>query len=576
MCGFFFTTRNDIDKLVLMEHLSLRGNDDFNFIADRGSVLVHARLMLSGNENDGLQPVKIKDTSKYVLYNGEIYSFGKYGKHDVTESDTSYLVKLLSLHNFNDVISELDGMFSIALIDVDSGEVLVARDRFGQKPLFYSFYNGHLILSSSSFLCSKYSNQYLNISKDSLLQYFAFGFVGSNSIYSGVHEVPTSTIGRYNRNEFDFQPYRTNVDVYEINNAIDRSIDMTISTDYKIAIALSGGIDSTAIASFYKNRDIRPLAAITISSKSKDYDESKTAYETAKKCGFEFIKVQPDDKSIIEAECAVFKLLEEPISDSGLVPNYILAKAAKDIGAKVLITGDGGDEIFAGYNRHALYSTINGRSSTGFLIRLFLNLLPRSALQLLLKRTHYGSGSLAQRVDVLYNSLHVKTVIEYFVSALSGLPKGELLTSIIDTVFRCDPKHTDFNSLLELDRSIYLKGNNLYRGDRISLGLGVEARAPFLNSIVADNAHTVTYDGKSALKSYIRCNGLDYKPPQKNGFNISPPPSNDSTDVLNLLDFLNDSFGFNASEFSNSPYFRRRCYFLSKWFSSRNFLPNLC
>lgn len=572
MCGLFYSSTFRVSSHVVRKLLQNRGSDDYNELFQNGTHCAHSRLIFSGNKDDGVQPVFIKGGNSTLLYNGEIYTFGDKSAYGFNASDTTVLASLLNEKKFEDVVNSIDGMYAIVVVNNDSGVVHCARDKYGQKPLYYALSNNGFVISSSSLLCAYYISSSPAISKSSMLQYMACGFVAKNSIYDNVFEVPPGGVLTFNNGVPTFSAVFKQSKCFDLFESLDTSINHTVRSNHRTAIALSSGIDSTAIASFYFKRGEMPDFAITVGSNDERYDESTAVISANDFFKFPLIIIRPSSDELLDAENRVMNMLEEPISDSGLAPNLLVAEAAKNNGAKILITGDGGDELFAGYNRHALFGFLSARPNASKIIEFLLKYIPRQILMAILGLTHHGAGALPERIQILENAVKSKGLVEFYLSALSGLSSHDIIFPHVKNAFSYDDIKFDLNNLLKLEQEIYLKGNNLYRSDRISLGVGIESRAPLLNTIVGDNLSVSDYDGKLLLVNYIKSNGFNYKIQKKMGFAVSATRTLTSTEKEDLRELIFQMAKFDIDGFKSSPYFNRRLYYLYKWLNIRNFL----
>ncbi len=569
MCGLFYSSIIKLNPLLIKEILKNRGSDDYNFQYLNNGYIAHSRLIFSGDKLDGIQPVDIKNKNSILLFNGEIYSFNNKLTNEYHKSDTAVLSDLLSLNNFNEVIKQLDGMYSIVFIHKDGKTIQVARDYYGQKPLYYGFFKDEIVISSSSYLCAKYLSDSVNFSSDGIKQYLAFGFIAKESIYENVFEVPPGTIMTF-KNGVLFQE-KIEYKNYTLNT-LDMSIEKCINSSNSTALALSSGVDSMAIASYYYKLKKKPDLAITIASNDKEFDESEKVKELNKQLKFPIIILKPTIEEIHDAELRLMKILDEPISDSGLVPNLLVAESAKNNGIKILITGDGGDELFGGYNRHALFSWIINNKYKALILDKIISNLPKKIIMNILGYTRYGSGALDIRLNIMESAIKSSSLLEFYIIALSGLSINNNVVKSLLNILNKDNKNSNFKNLLELDQKIYLKGNNLYRSDRISLASGVESRAPFLNNILQSYLNINKYNGKKDLINYINFNGVNYSRNKKMGFSINKNNIASSDDISEVINFIKNNSTLNLDDFKDSPYFNNRIYYLSKWLKQRQIL----
>ena len=573
MCGFLYSNNKNAKAINFDKILEARGGDQSDELNIDIHTFYHNRQIYSGNSENGRQPVYIKSINSVLLYNGEIYNFGKF---DVEKraflGDTEYLSHLLQNFPFDEVVNQIDGMFAIVLVQLDDGQVNFARDHYGQKPLYFSLGSGDVTVSSSSLVCSLMVKENCTlesrIDETNLINYFLFGFVPENSIYQGVREIPAGTFGIIHKNKLITKNLRFKVIETIGNSLISDSIRETSFSSDNVAIALSGGIDSTAIASFFnKNKVDQDILCVNIGSTDKRFNEADQARETATLLNLPFFSTIPEKEEILEAYSTIFGVFDEPIADSGLVPNYIVAKYAKKLGCNVLLCGDGGDEIFGGYNRHAFYDQIFLSNLASFKRHLIKN-LPIKILFQLFKYTKFGGGALKSRLNILKATASANSTWQFYISALSGLKNLDDLPNLLANKKDLEVNNKEMAEILKLDKALYLKGNNLHRGDRISMSCHIECRAPFLSKKFAGFVGQKRFDNKKILQDYINSNDLKYISGKKKGFSVMEQFS------LNFNTKLEPFLSEIISEETHcilklSPFYEIRRSFLGQWLEAQ-------
>ena len=325
----------------------------------------------------GSQPMFSADKNAIIVFNGEIYNFVelrlrliKDGLRFNSSGDTEVLLQWLKKYGSKG-LKHLNGMFSLAFLDIKEKKLLLARDRLGKKPLTEFPIKGNKIFFSSELKSLlKLDKGPKNINDQSVEQYFCYNYIpGKNTIYKNIHKLePGSYIEFNERNisnaksrafwRIEYKPnYNITVDEWcdKIDFLINDSVKLRMQSDVEVGTFLSGGIDSSLISAIAKiNSSNKNIFAFTIGFNETKWDESKFAGLLAKKYNLkhELIYFKPD---LEETLSELVWHYEEPFADSSSIPTYHLCKAASNFGT-VFLSGDGGDEIFAGYNR---YMTVN-------------------------------------------------------------------------------------------------------------------------------------------------------------------------------------------------------------------------
>jgi asparagine synthase (glutamine-hydrolysing) len=509
MCGIIGNiSSGDSDSLWLEKGLSMishRGPDDSGiWRSEHGLVaLGHTRLSVIDLSSLGSQPMHLVDKGITIVFNGEIYNYLELRTHlkskgyqFKTNSDTEVIMTSF-LEWGLDFLSKLNGMFSFCLYDSNNEIALLARDRAGEKPLFFSI-NG----SSFSF-CSELKGLLVNpsferkIDVNSLDSFLFQGFVaGEHCIFEKVKKLPPASYllfdiktGNYfvkeywtflkNRNLNSFIYTDESALIEELDYLLNDSIEKQLVADVPVGVLLSGGIDSSLITA-YASKHVNTLKTFTVTfPKYAKFDESSHARLISNQFGTNHIELEATE---ITPE-VLFKLAEqfdEPIVDSSMIPTYLVTKLVKEH-CTVALGGDGGDELFGGYGHHSrllwvqekfgkiplvvrkLISNCSGRHlPTGFKGRNWLQALGTNFdSELPLLSTLFESQ---QRKLLMSKFPEWNTVAEYIRNA--ELPKGTL--GLLDRVTSMDFKY-------------YLPEDILVKIDRSSMLNSLELRAPLLD-----------------------------------------------------------------------------------------------
>ena len=370
MCGFwgkfsiinFSLSNSDISRIK--EFLTVRGSDEFNYIQKKSFFVAHSRLHLSGKAYEGNQPIVSSCENYCMLFNGEIYNHRNLSKiYNInTCSDTEVLFSLIMKIGFNKALSKIRGMFSIVFLDKIQSTLYLTVDKFGQKPLYYNQTNSDIILGSTAKSVTRYLTKD-NLRNSQLDQYFHFGFVGPHeSIFKDVSRVQPNQILQFNCNNFSLVHEHSiqSTDLCESDTSREGHLDSTfrdyfseyVDCSFPTGVSLSGGIDSSIVSYYYSKFYTGEKIAFTVDIEDEMYSEYNIAKKYAKKLGIKLISVNLGLDNCYDYWFESGQCLDEPNGDTGVITNLALIKeCSKHV--KCLLTGDGGDEIFEGYNRHA-------------------------------------------------------------------------------------------------------------------------------------------------------------------------------------------------------------------------------
>ena len=481
----------------IIEH---RGPDDQGVTLDRGVALGMRRLSIIDLAG-GHQPISGEDGSVSIVYNGEIYNFHELkdrleaaGHKFKTHCDTETV-----LHGYEefgpDCLKDLRGMFAFAIWDAKKQVLFIARDRAGKKPLYYSVTKrGSLIFGSELKVLLQHPDVEREIDPKALDAYFTLGYIPDPySIFKNVNKLPpghylTFSEGRLDVKQywdFNFNPsdsLREEDYLEELRFLLDESVRLRLISDVPLGAFLSGGIDSSTIVGLMARHSAQPVKTFSIGFHEDSYNELKYARMTAQKFGtdhHEFF-VTPEICSVVD-ELAWF--MDEPFADQATIPNYVVSKLAREH-VKVVLSGDGGDELFAGYTR---YIVAQNRAS--------FDLIPKTLRQ--------GLGPLSKNLphgtkgrNYLFN-ISLDPVSRYLdsVSTFTSLNRESLYTrdfrdlvgteGYVSSLFRdLSARVTTgepLDRLLYIDSKTYLPGDILAKVDRTSMAVSLEARAPLLD-----------------------------------------------------------------------------------------------
>jgi asparagine synthase (glutamine-hydrolysing) len=561
MCGIagFTGQRNDQLLHAMTDALKHRGpnGEGFYHCPESQVNLGHRRLSIVDIAG-GHQPMWNKDNTLGIIFNGEIYNHKELRvelenlgyQFNTDHSDTEVLIYGYQEWG-SDIVNKLNGMFSFCLYDKRKKILFMARDRFGEKPLYYALVKNNIVFASelkSLILHPKISKE---IDPVALNKYFAYGFIPAPySFYKCIKKLPAGHLMIFDlktsknlincywkieiKPDFDLLK-RSDEDIAsELKDLLSNAVKMRMLADVPVGIFLSGGIDSSAIlaCAALKSSSER-IKTFSIGFNEKSFDESflaKKISEFYKTKHFTKIFKMDDVKNVANE---VLDKLDEPMGDSSILPTYLLAKFAKK-SVTVALSGDGGDELFAGYApfKALKIATVYSKFTPKFL-RSFIfeqmKKLPVSesylSLDFKLKRTLQG----LEYPAAIWNPVWLSPLIPEEITALMKEPVSidEIYGDAIDAWDNCYSKNI-FDRTMEFYTKFYLQDNVLTKVDRASMMNGLEVRSPFLDKSVVDFALKIpaSLKYKRGVSKYILKKSMEGLLPneilnrQKKGFGV--------------------------------------------------------
>tara|TARA_B100000902_G_C27282511_1_gene902582 strand:+ start:79 stop:1884 length:1806 start_codon:yes stop_codon:yes gene_type:complete len=537
MCGIvgFVSKTKKIDLIYsLTQEMSHRGPDEINTaISKIGDSYLHlgsARLSITGLE-DGDMPMK-DERGNVLVYNGEIYELDKlrrkYHINLNSSSDTRHLLSLLSKEGISE-INNLNGMYAFAYFDKNKEKIILGRDKLGIKPLYFGS-NEKFEFYFSSEIKPLLLNNIINnkLSENSINNYLYLG--GITAFEGFFSELNTQLPGSYTEYEnkkviknIKFSKKSTNQKKIKYNQEtfhklFEEAMHDQLTAEVPVNILLSGGIDSSLIALYSKKYLKRDVTAYSLGYENKYYDESSKAADVSKKIDINLVEFNfPINKNteIIEK---LLNELPEPVADPSVIPNYYLAEKVSDY-AKVVVSGDGADELFGGYEwyRGALYSRY---------IPSQISSLINQVLRLAKNNNEYISVKEKIKLFNLGNGLDFTSMMLLWQNYLPSENLNEQIHAYEEynkNLGFC--KKVDFENLRSLDIKNYLYSNILKKSDIAWMLNSIEVRPVFLDDRVFNFAHEVDYSSnfnflntKTFLKSILKSEIKDYSFTNKHGF----------------------------------------------------------
>lgn len=478
MCGIFGYYHKDRQSLSLEtlrsmgDSISHRGPDDQGIFSGEGFALGNQRLSIIDLAG-GHQPFISDDGQIVVVQNGEIFNhielaadLARTGHHCRSHSDTEVLLRLYEREGIN-FIHKLNGMFAIAIYDARERAMYLVRDRIGVKPLYVYDDGAKLVFGSEIKAILKAGMPRPNMDEVALHHYLSFNYVPApHTMYEGIKHLMPGHMMKITRdrtvlsrwwNLAEIEPVfgRSESDwIEEFNAILDDAVRLRLRCDVPFGAFLSGGVDSSTIVGLMARHMTEPVKTFCIGFADPRYDESGFAQEAADRFGTEHIleTVEPD---MLELWPMATYHCDQPHGDVSFLPTYrVSALAAKHV--KVVLTGDGGDELFAGYDKHKNF--FDNRAVLVWSDEDF-------------QRRYFDSISLFSPESKL--GLYRPEMA----NRLRGLDSFDVARPYFKEVAHQDR----LNQALYLDMQLLLSGNNLVKPDRMGMAVSLEARTPFLD-----------------------------------------------------------------------------------------------
>ena len=544
MCGitgFMSETEKSESHHVSLEAMvtaiSHRGPDSSGdwVSPDRTVWLGHARLAVQDISPAGHQPIVSPSGNLVLTYNGEIYNHRAIREELKSEdrhqwkgtSDTETLLVAIETWGLDRTLLKMRGMFAFALYDQSHQTLTLVRDRFGEKPLYYGFQGRDFLFASDLAALAVHPSFRHEVDREALAQYFLYGYVPSPaSIYKGIHKLLP---GHYATLSLDnsrqtIQPRLTQYWSYAemlterqrreqprdavtlVRDTLRSAVGDQMISDVPIGTFLSGGLDSSVITALAQENSAEPINTYTIGSPSADLDESGYAREVARALGTRHTEFQVTDSEAREVLPLMGEIYSEPFADSSQVPTYIVSKMARGE-VTVALTGDGGDEIFGGYNRYTrgLTTWRQTRQIPGVfrhgLRKLLLSRAPKDWAQRFRfvsnNGARWGVANLGNKIEKLGAILSADTLDCYYMALTEKWPQSPLVGGLQGEknplLFHLSANSNldDARRLMLVDALTYLPDDILVKVDRASMSSGLETRAPFLDLQGAEIAATL-------------------------------------------------------------------------------------
>lgn len=542
-----------------IEYRGLDGQGSFVERNEFGELfLAHSRLSII-DLDAGAQPMTKNGIT--IVFNGEIYNYKdlkreleQLGVIFQTSSDTEVVIEVFRLFGING-FARFDGMYAFALFDAHANKLYIHRDSFGEKPLYYAQTEECFFFASDLKAFPDYLKK--SLSQEAMELFFSLTYIPApHSIYRDIKKCLPSELLVVDCLNLGFE--KTKIAKLEkrqgrLYDLMQYSVDLCLTADVEVACLLSGGIDSAIIA-HHASKDKKNLKAFTLAFDNKNFDELQNARSIAQRLKMEHhvLTVGLDEMdSVIDEAISTFS---EPFADPSLVPSFLVTRFAGNR-VKVVLTGDGGDEIFAGYRKYQMIAL--NRLYTRFIPKVLHDYLEKLALngfrvtedkrgirfrvRRFFSNVSYEGDEYLQTLCMAFNPIEFDKL---FVSSQCSNAR-----SLLGSYTEDGNKLNDISDCRKLDRKLSLEGDMLVKMDRLGMKHQLESRSPFLREFLWNysliNAHKLMFLNVKKLHlklKYIKVLGLGYITKKKRGFGA---PVGDLLRVnryKEMLKFTNEEF----------------------------------
>jgi asparagine synthase (glutamine-hydrolysing) len=504
ICGIYgIEDRDLVQRMVSV--LRHRGPDDSDIYTHANISLGHARLSIIDLSERGRQPMCNEDGSIWLVVNGEIYNFielraelEKKGHHFYSNSDSETIIHAYEEYGLN-FLDRLRGMFALALYDEKIKRLTLARDPIGKKPLYYHHKDGHLIFASEIKAIFQ-AGVKKEINESALQAYLAYQYsLGEQTLFAGVKKVPAGHRLVFEAGKLTIQKYwdisenitRASDDYYvkRLRALLEESTRLRMIADVPVGAFLSGGIDSSAIVALATRHARSDFHTFSVGFET--FSELEYARLVSRHLGTVHHETTITGAMVREDLPKIAWYYDEPLGDAAIINNYYLSREAKKY-VKVVLAGEGGDELFAGYQNYArnlsFYDYFRLPSLARVVVREAIGAIPG-------KGNPYSPGSLVYRFASFLSQPDFEKAHLYYTREMSDALLRTMsqldLDNIENLAIEPPQMHQPLNKMLAIDCKNLLPEKFLMKADKGTMANSVEERLPFLDREIIEFAFSV-------------------------------------------------------------------------------------
>jgi asparagine synthase (glutamine-hydrolysing) len=508
MCGIAgFVGRNEevvaAEDIRRMTNRIVHRGPDEEGIAAHNNVGLGMRRLSIIDLSGGSQPIYNEDRTVAVVFNGEIYNFPELrrqllsrGHHFYTNTDTEVIVHLYEEMGA-DCFTKLRGMFAIALWDETQKSLVLARDRLGKKPLYYALREGRLYFASEIKSILAVAPELAAIDLEGVMQFFYFGYIPDpRSAFREIRKLPPGHLAEYRNGQIHVRQY-WDIPAYGVNDPgsdeacleemerrLAEAVRIRLISDVPLGALLSGGVDSSIVVALMARESAAPVTTFSIGFRRSDFNEADYARLVAKRFATDHHELVVDPE-INDTLNHLTQMMEEPFGDSSMIPTYCVSQLARRH-VTVALSGDGGDELFVGYDRYF----VNWQRSRYDFVPPWMGKLYRDHMYPLLPARVRGrkfswNVTLSSRDRYLDGvsflpALHRERKLfseEFVATACAWDDPFRQFVQYYDEA----PASDQLSRMMYLDTKTYLTADILTKVDRMSMATSLEVRCPILD-----------------------------------------------------------------------------------------------
>jgi len=548
ICGFYSRKKETIDNLKQMNNtLSHRGPDDHGeelYELTEGYIagLAHRRLAIVDLSVLAHQPMHSTQGDISVVFNGEIYNYKELHKalsalyNFKSKSDTEVIIAAY-LKWGKEFVHYLNGMFAIALLDRKKDLLLLVRDRIGKKPIYYYYKEGNLCFASELKAIVYYQYFEKKVDTEIVGQFLMKQYIASpNSIYKDTYKLEPGMMLEFQYGKMKKRKYWDIAHIYcnssrvydfekckfELNIRLRKAIADRLVADVPVGAFLSGGYDSSIVCAIAQELLEKPLKTFCIGFYDDKINEAPYAKKISEYLGTDHTEYYISEQDMLDLIAEIPTYFDEPFADGSQIATMLVSKLAREH-VTVALTGDGGDEFFAGYNRYTILQQAQQMEKLGILMH-YLRKIP-------FFETECNRRKIPLKYRIAYEDLNRNRKTQTGISTYLNVIRNILLRNNESIYYEFEDKYQekqwDIRRML-LDQETYLPDDNLCKVDRASMKYSLECRCPILDKEVMEYSYYIPQeykDDKGNQKKILKCIAYDYIPKEllerpKQGFGV--------------------------------------------------------
>lgn len=593
MCGingYISRDKDSVGELLTKMNTEIihRGPDDDGFFVHSSAesqIGMAMRRLSVIDLSSGKQPIYTKDKKKIIVFNGEIYNYKelredlkKKGYDFSTNSDTEVVINLFDCYG-NESFAMLDGMFAFSIFDITTNTLTIVRDFFGEKPLYYFASENEFIWASELKSIIKVLSRKPCIDKTALNLYFQLTYIPAPySIYENIKKLEANNFmvldcANLSYTISEIKNYFKKYDKFNKLDATKNTHDLVYDSvssrsisDVPLGTFLSGGVDSSIVSYCLSQQSSKKIDTFSIGFEKKSFDETEKSREVARLINSHHHEFIIGEKDLTQNLSEIILNFDEPFADSSALASYVVANKTKKH-VTVALTGDGGDEVFGGYNKYYMgnlnqkYTALVSRPVHNKILNLANNIL----------RTSEDNRGLRFKANRLLNAVNYDEDFYYNIISLGF--QAEELNNIFNVNYQNNNSLAYYKDLLKdnnnsclkdfrnIDKHLSLEGDMLVKVDRTSMLTSLECRAPFLNKEIWNFTNQLPdeflirgWDKKHILKeAFKKYFPKDFLNKSKKGFGVPVGDWLKSELKSELMSYIENDFLEKQSIFSAEP-----------------------